>query len=159
MIPPDTLYLLLENIVGYIVHRPSSTSIKRLSSLHIPPPSHTQSLPTNITHVRTDNRQDGSRGLSRGAWSAKWDILKSTLAILPSSFLLLRNPQRNLNPIRSSHKRSLLLRSRKSRSNMSERDCVSSHTERRAPFFSDSFRQADDACFGEGVVCLAGFAV
>lgn len=42
---------------------------------------------------------------------------------------------------------------------MSEGDCVSPHTERRAPFFRDGFCQADDAGFGEGVVCLAGVAV
>ena len=42
---------------------------------------------------------------------------------------------------------------------MAESDGVGAHAEGRAPFFGDGFGQADDAGFGQRVVCLAGVAV
>jgi hypothetical protein len=134
--------------------------IVRSPSLHVPPSSNTQRLPTNITHQRTHNRQNRPRSLRRSPRPAQRNILKRTLPLaLLSSFLLLRNSQRNLNTIRRGHKSALFLRSRQTRRNMSERYGVSSHAERRAPFFRDGLCEAYDAGFGESVVCLAGVAV
>jgi hypothetical protein len=134
--------------------------IVRSPSLHVPPSSNTQRLPTNITHQRTHNRQNRPRSLRRSPRPAQRNILKRTLPLaLLSSFLLLRNSQRNLNTIRRRHKSALFLRSRQTRRNMSERYGVSSHAERRAPFFRDGLCEAYDAGFGESVVCLAGVAV
>lgn len=42
---------------------------------------------------------------------------------------------------------------------MAEGDGVGADAERRAPFFGYGLCEADDAGFGEGVVCLAGVAV
>ena len=42
---------------------------------------------------------------------------------------------------------------------MSESDRVSADAELGPPFFGDDFGEADDAGFGEAVVCLAGVAV
>lgn len=127
--------------------------------LHIPPTSNAQRLPANIAHIRTHNRQNRTRSLRRCARPAERNILKRTLAILPSSLLLLRNPQRNLNAIRRRHERTLLLRRRQTRRNVPESDRVGAHAERRTPLFGDGLGQAGHAGFGEGVVCLAGVAV
>jgi hypothetical protein len=148
MIPTDTFF----------PRTPHRTLLS--TSLHISPPRNAQRLPTNIAHQRTNNRQDRPRSLRRRPRPPQWDILESALSLsLLPSFLLLRNPQRNLNTIRRRHKRSLLFRGRQSRSNVSERYGVSSHAERRAPFFCNGLCEAYDAGFGESVVCLAGVAV
>jgi hypothetical protein len=133
---------------------------KILTYLHVPPSSNAQSLPTNITHQRANNRQNRARSLRRRPRPSQRDIPKRTtpLALLPS-FLLLRNPQSNFNTIRRRNKRSLLFRRRQASSNVSESNSISSHTERRAPFFRDGLCEAYDAGFGESVVCLAGVAV
>jgi hypothetical protein len=134
--------------------------IVRSPSLHVPPSSNTQRLPTNITHQRTHNRQNRPRSLRRSPRPAQRNILKRTLPLaLLSSFLLLRNSQRNLNTVRRRNERSLLFRRRQPRSNVAKSNSVSSHAERRAPFFRDGLCEAYDAGFGESVVCLAGVAV
>jgi hypothetical protein len=157
MIP---LHVIFHSRKTYIPHRPLATTKLNTNTLHIPPSSNAQRLPTNIAHQRTNNRQNRTRSLRRRPRPAERDILESalSLALLPS-FLLLRNSQRNLNTIRRGHKSALFLRSRQTRRNMSERYGVSSHAERRAPFFRDGLCEAYDAGFGESVVCLAGVAV
>ena len=127
--------------------------------LHIPPTSNAQRLPTNITHQRANNRQDRARSLRRSARPAQRNVLESSLAILPPSLLLLRNPQRNLHTVRSSDESPLLLGGRQAGRNVAESDRVGPHAEGRAPFFGDGFGQAGDAGFGQRVVCLAGVAV
>jgi hypothetical protein len=119
---------------------------KILTYLHVPPSSNAQSLPTNITHQRANNRQNRARSLRRRPRPSQRDIPKRTtpLALLPS-FLLLRNPQSNFNTIRRRNKRSLLFRRRQASSNVSESNSISSHTERRAPFFRDGLCEAYDA--------------
>jgi hypothetical protein len=129
------------------------------SSSHIPPPSNTQRLPTNIPHQRTDNRQNRPRSLRRSPRPAQRDVLVSPLPILPPSLLLLRNPQRNLHTVRSSDKSALLLGRRQASRNVPESDRVRPHAEGRAPFFGDGFGEAGYAGFGQGVVCLARVAV
>jgi hypothetical protein len=129
------------------------------SSSHIPPPSNTQRLPTNITHQRTNNRQDRPRSLRSSPRPPQRNVLIRSLPIFLPSLLLLRNPQRNLHPIRRGNKSPLLLRGRQTSRNVPESDRVGPHAESRAPFFGDGFGEAGYAGFGQGVVCLARVAV
>lgn len=141
------------------MHQLLKKNISTNSCLHVPSTSDTQSLPRNIAHIRTHNRQHRTRRLSRRSRPAQRNILESILTILPSSFLLLRNAQRNLHAIWRGNKRTLLLRSSQTSGNMAECNGVGSHAERRTPLFGDGFGQASHAGFGEGVVCLACVAV
>lgn len=129
------------------------------SILHISPTGNTNRLPTNIAEQRTHDRQHRTRRLRRRPRPAERDILEGILPRFPTSFLRLRNSQRDFLPVGSRHERTLLLRSRQPRSDVAERDGVGAHAEGRAPFFRDRFRQPDDACFRQSVVRLACVAV
>jgi hypothetical protein len=129
------------------------------SSSHIPPPSNTQRLPTDITHQRANNRQNRPSSLRRSPRPPQRNILISSLPILLPSLLLLRNPQRNLNPIRRRDESPLFFGGRQASRNVPESDRVGPHAKSRAPFFGDGFGQAGYAGFGQGVVCLARVAV
>ena len=137
----------------------ATTSNLPYPNLHVPPASDAQRLPTDIAHQRAHNRQHRARRLRRRPGPPQRDILERILPILPPSLLLLRNPQRNLDAIRRRHKRAFLFRRRQARRDVAEGDGVGAHAEGRAPFFGDGLGEADDAGFGQRVVCLARVAV
>lgn len=99
--------------------------------LHIPPTSHTDSLPIHITHQWASHRQHRARRLRRRARPPQRNI--QMLLASSSALLRLRYPQRNLLPIRCRYESARLLRSRQSRKNMPESNCVRADTELRTP--------------------------
>jgi len=139
---------------------PVISSYRRLGyplHLHIPPTRHTDNLSRNIRKQRTRHRQHHLRRLRRRARPPQRNVRKP--ALRPLLTLLRRYPQRHLRPIRQRHARTLLLRVRQSRLDVSERDRVGADAEGGAPFFGDGFGEPDQGGLGGGVVCLAGVAV
>lgn len=79
--------------------------------------------------------------------------------LVPRSLLDLWYPERNLLAVWTSHKGALLLGLSEPRKNVTKRDSIGPHSERRAPFFSDRLGQARNPRLRNRIIRLSRVAV